>query len=294
MKCTKTECGADIADGQKFCGGCGTSAPEPMTKAICPQEHENPAGTKFCGECGEGLAPALAAEFAKDLGAVEALAKAQLPTAIAFVDPADLGNADDDDPEKIVAALLKGSVGHEVEGVEGVNVMDPEYLLKSIGALVDAAARGPARALAKAIDAMGAEILQLRQENRVLAKAQATNMRSLSALETGTLGAIVDQLEKLGAVRLPRKAAVTVLTKSLSAEKPADLADGEKDESLRGEPLVKALCVAAERGAESGLSEIDVGMAQHWANRNYSLSQISKIDAGLGARLTAALGATTH
>jgi membrane protease subunit (stomatin/prohibitin family) len=56
-----TSCGAAIADGAKFCGGCGTAAVAAGT-IVCPGcATANPAGTKFCGNCGTGLAIAPAA-----------------------------------------------------------------------------------------------------------------------------------------------------------------------------------------------------------------------------------------
>ena len=66
-KCTN--CGADLPDGAKFCGGCGTATPAPApaapAKLFCSNcGTELAPGTKFCGNCGAapnatpGAAPA--------------------------------------------------------------------------------------------------------------------------------------------------------------------------------------------------------------------------------------------
>lgn len=66
-KCTN--CGADLPDGAKFCGGCGTATPAPApaapAKLFCGNcGTELTPGTKFCGNCGAapnatpGAAPA--------------------------------------------------------------------------------------------------------------------------------------------------------------------------------------------------------------------------------------------
>ncbi len=51
MKCP--DCGAEVEDGMKFCGECGTKIPQ---EKICPScGAANPLTTKFCGECGTKL-----------------------------------------------------------------------------------------------------------------------------------------------------------------------------------------------------------------------------------------------
>ncbi len=51
MKCPN--CGAEVEDGMKFCGECGTKIPQ---EKICPScGAANPLTTKFCGECGTKL-----------------------------------------------------------------------------------------------------------------------------------------------------------------------------------------------------------------------------------------------
>src|SRR5574337_1573798 len=54
---TCPSCGHGNAEGQKFCGECGT----PL-QAACPScGHVNPPGQKFCGECGTPLGTETAA-----------------------------------------------------------------------------------------------------------------------------------------------------------------------------------------------------------------------------------------
>ena len=48
MKCNK--CGAEVPEGMKFCGACGTPVPQTIKCASCGADIE--AGMKFCGICG--------------------------------------------------------------------------------------------------------------------------------------------------------------------------------------------------------------------------------------------------
>lgn len=52
-KRTCPQCGAEVPQGLKFCGQCGTKL---ETENICPEcGKKNPPGMKFCGECGTKL-----------------------------------------------------------------------------------------------------------------------------------------------------------------------------------------------------------------------------------------------
>ena len=51
MKCAK--CGAELTDGAKFCGKCGTAVPQTLTCPACGKEVA--IGSEFCPHCGQNL-----------------------------------------------------------------------------------------------------------------------------------------------------------------------------------------------------------------------------------------------
>jgi predicted amidophosphoribosyltransferase len=51
VKCPN--CGADVPEGNKFCGSCGTKM---QAENVCPNcETKNTPGNKFCSNCGQKL-----------------------------------------------------------------------------------------------------------------------------------------------------------------------------------------------------------------------------------------------
>lgn len=62
---TQCECGADLYEGTRFCGGCGKPVEDRIRQAkmqdvsvsTCPQcKGDVPIGAKFCGSCGTAVA----------------------------------------------------------------------------------------------------------------------------------------------------------------------------------------------------------------------------------------------
>lgn len=113
VKCPS--CGAELHDGQKFCGECGTPIPQ---KLRCPQcGAEWPLNQKFCGECGHKFgtsAPSAPNPSAKDDKVGESPLsdedKSDLETAIEMFTEADFQGAF----EKIKSVFQSNSNNLEV------------------------------------------------------------------------------------------------------------------------------------------------------------------------------------
>jgi hypothetical protein len=283
-KCANTSCGTDLADGTKFCGGCGTAAPTAMTK--CTSGHECAGDQKFCAECGEPMIKAVEQEFDAALDAIVAMAKGGAAPE-SFVLP----ERDDDDPnlDLDATALLKG--GADLGLPDGTMALDAESLLKSIHGVLNGAHTSNAKHIDAVLQSLGDQVVALRQGVVAMVKAQASQMQAFRALRDGKLGALATleaAVTTIGAARNPRKAQVNFMAKSVQTGEPVPDA-----ESPSGGVLIKA---ALDAENANMIKSLDVSMVEEMVNRGMSLAHIGARDPRLGNALAKQLqaGQTTH
>lgn len=225
---------------------------------------EQPATHKCCVECGETMAKAAQAEYEAALGALGAFSKAQTELSDQPTVTAGDHTAGED-------LLLKA---RSTAGIEDLEAKMAEHLIKSQGAISDL------------IMAALVEARSGRRDLGVLADVMAKAITAgLKAHRDEYLGAIAALTARFDTWETTpgrsRTAQIDPMAKSLHTS-----SGGEKDDTLSGEPLIKAIVGA---GVDRKLNEQDVTEASHYARRNMSLKAISEQFPALGARLTAAL-----
>ncbi|MDX2165745.1 MAG: hypothetical protein SF182_01720 [Deltaproteobacteria bacterium] len=226
---------------------------------------EQPAKHKCCVECGETMAKAAQAEYDAALGALGAFHKGQ----VALPDNPEVKAGDHAAADEL---LIKA---RSTAGVEELETAMAEHLIKSQGAISDLI-------MATLVEARaGRRDLGVLAE--VMAKAITTGLRAHRDEYLGAIAALTARVDTWeGTPGRSRTAQIDPLAKTLHTPTGAD----PKDDSLRGEPLVKAI---TDAGIDRKLSEQDVTEGGSYARRNLSLKAISEQFPALGARISAAL-----
>ncbi len=110
-------CGAQVAEGNKFCGDCGS--PLPWQCKACGSE--NPAGKRFCSECGAAMGSAAAAVQPRSLAAMAPLPERRQLTVMFsdLVGSTPLGARLDPEDLREVLSAYHSCVSGVVAGFDG-------------------------------------------------------------------------------------------------------------------------------------------------------------------------------
>jgi class 3 adenylate cyclase/tetratricopeptide (TPR) repeat protein len=240
-------CGHQNAEGQKFCGECGT----PL-QASCPScGHVNAPGQKFCGECGTALtATAAPAPAAAAPAAERRLVSVLFADLVGFTTASEGRDAEDTrellsqyfDTSRSVIERYGGTIekfiGDAVMAVWGTPVATEDDAERAVRAALDL------------VDAIPALHPDLRARAGVLTGEAAVTIGATS--EGMVAGDLVNSASRVQSAAEPGAVLVGEATRAAADAAIAFEDAGEHDMKGKAEPmrLWRALRVVANRGGE--------------------------------------------